>query len=220
MSCQSCTGCEHCTQCEGCYTCNVDCNKKCQACENSCDVKGCRTKQNFCSTNQSAEISFYDWNNAVTGKYIEDVVTFNNFNKLVQAVQDAWDAGEEWHRSGCPATKVSYNEEISAAALNNLARALWQLADSSSTYPSVSRGDFIYGTHFSRLQNQANILQYHKNQCDVCNTSCDVKCDKCNTCNMCDSEDTCNGQWCKQPGTQVCCDEPPPSSGGDSGSKT
>ena len=86
---------------------------------------------------------------------------------------------------------VKQKQEFKASIYNDTVDAI----DSLGSYfniPHVSRGDFIYGSYFKKIELYLDDWKLKTSQCSSCNINCDdcVNCQGCNNCNGCV---TCNG---------------------------
>lgn len=170
-------GCQSCNNCQGCNSC--------QSCNTACNSVGCNTIQAFCSIGGQSVGSF-DFNQCVSAG--QTFLTKANWNRLITYIRNAYAEGTKQNGgdSGLPASDT--NTYMTADVFNKVSAALGGLG---STGPSrrvkaksaTDDGDVVYGSYFEDLESYANNLKYKTNQCDNCNTGCNVTCTGCQKCN-------------------------------------
>lgn len=93
---------------------------------------------------------------------------------------------------------VGRKQEFKASIYNDTVDAI----DSLGSYfniPHVSKGDFIYGSYFKKIELYLEDWDLKTNQCNWCNASCDscdgceVSCDGCEVCVSCQGCQSCQG---------------------------
>ena len=190
--------------CDYCAECNV-----CQLCDTGCQP-GCDTCQGFCESDQNSYNNFSYSKCVSSGQIICDNSTYfsrETWNEAIDTINNVFSKGRSsaGGRKGCTDptnandSKISRNEtdtHITAAEFERVASTV------GHSNKNVALNAVIYGSYFSDLAGAVAALQYKSYQCDTCNSSCDIECDKCQKCDTgcqgCDAE--CEDYCCH------CCD--------------
>lgn len=203
--CQSCNaGCESkdsCTSCNSCEKCNRGC-EKCNTCQGVC-----QKSQAFCSIG-SQYVGNFSFNQSLSQD--SSFLTKANWNRLITYINRAYAKGDtrDGGDSGLPASDT--NTFMTADMFNKVSAALGGLGSNGPSRRVIADESIIYGSYFEDLEDYADNLKYKSNQCDSCNTkcnvtclgcqSCDTGCQKCNT-NNCGA---CN-KGCQSHTSKTCC---------------
>lgn len=188
-----------------CSTCCTSCDT-CQLCDTGCQ-EGCDTCQGFCESNQTNDVGAFSFSACVVKDEIicpdacfeTDYFNRKVWNEAVTRINEIYargNTGEAGKGDTSPMTAVA--SQIKDSAENYItADDFIRIANAAGHTPDagVAQDKVIYGSYFTSLEAAIGSMKFKSNQCDTCNSSCNIECDVCQSCdaacNGCDSECDC-----------------------------
>ena len=188
--------------------CTTCCNSGCQSCElcNTGCQSQCDTCQGFCETYQNSSNGFSFSSCVISGQLIgPGAFDRGTWNEAINQINSVFGRGGQSNASWARIANNYTDKFIFASEFNRVASA------AGYSNGGVAYDNLIYGQYYGSLENAIANLSYKPNQCDMCNTGCDLKCDSCQLCdggcNGCDSE---CGNYCCDCCDNDCCDNDKP----------
>lgn len=175
QTCETCNSCETCNACEGC--------NKCEKCDNCNAI--CNSSQALCKIGSQVladRVGEFSWRRCASSGEIMGPGYFdiNVWNTICSFIDKRTSVGSKVSGGSHFSDNTSITPSNPAFTASEFNRVAGEVGASR-----VNRGDVIYGSYFSSLEDAANSYKFSSLACDNCNTSCNANCDGCIDCNNC-----------------------------------
>lgn len=158
--------------CDSCYDSNSCADRNTGGCSgcNVCDS----TCQTICEVGYQAikdhqDVGDFVWREVVAKEdLIKEVITANNWNKLIEKLESAEAVGERVRQgSAGSASSVNYNDVFLAKHYNEIQKKLSGFED--GFFETVNKNDLITAARINAIRNSYLKAKFKSTVCDICN---------------------------------------------------